>query len=100
MREVRGHHLSGVRIVPQVRCSRLLAELSDARTQARRLLIERGTPVETIEVACQDEPTLRRGDRVTISAGSLAGEYDVLGVMHDRLLSMQMELARHTDGEG
>ena len=76
------------------------ATLSDARTQARRLLIERGTPVETIEVACQDEPTLRRGDRVTISAGSLAGEYDVLGVMHDRLLSMQMELARHTDGEG
>ena len=51
-------------------------------------------------MACQDEPTLRRGDRVTISAGSLAGEYDVLGVMHDRLLSMQMELARHTDGEG
>ena len=43
---------------------------------------------------------MRRGDRVTISAGSLAGEYDVLGVMHDRLLSMQMELARHTDGEG
>lgn len=76
------------------------ATLSDARTQARRLLIERGTPVETIEVACQDEPTLRRGDRITISAGSLAGEYDVLGVMHDRLLSMRMELARHTDGEG
>lgn len=74
--------------------------LSDARTQARRLLSERGVPEETIAVECADVPSLRRGDRIRLDAGSLAGEYDVLGVIHDRLLSMRLDIARHADKEG
>lgn len=72
--------------------------ISDARAQALKLLRERGTPNETVEIECTDTPTLRRGDRVRIDVDGMEGEYDVLGVMHDRAIKMQLTLKRHEDG--
>ena len=72
--------------------------ISDARAQAREMLRGRGTPEETIEIECTDTPTLRRGDRVRIDVDGIEGQYDVLGVMHDRAIKMQLTLKRHEDG--
>lgn len=72
--------------------------LKDARSQAQGMISERGAPGETITLECLDEPALRRGDRVRVDAGSLSGEFDVLGVTHSHTLTMRLELARHEAG--
>ena len=72
--------------------------LRDARTQAEGIIAERGAPGETISLECVDEPSLRRGDRVRVEAGSLSGEFDVAGVTHSHRRSMRLELSRHEEG--
>lgn len=73
------------------------ASLKDAREQARLLLAERGAPTETISMQCIDIPKLRRGDAIEVNAGGISGTYDVLGVSHDRALTMKLELSRHVE---
>lgn len=72
--------------------------LRDARAQAEGMIAERGTPGETISLECVDEPSLRRGDRVRVEAGSLSGEFDVAGVTHSHRRTMRLELSRHEEG--
>lgn len=54
-----------------------------AMEAARQELAERGKPIETRTVVAPDLPLLRRGHRIHVSAGTLNGFYDVVGIHHD-----------------
>lgn len=68
------------------------ATLQAVRDEANTLLKERGKPDESIQVNVPDLPFVRKGDKVSVSAGNLTGSFFVDGVTHNAT-SRQMTLA-------
>lgn len=65
-----------------------------AKKAAQEILAERGKPKKTRRVIAPDVPTMRRGDKVHIVAGTLNGYYIVAGVQHDadnRTMTMEVD---------
>lgn len=54
-----------------------------AKGAAQEILDERGKPRHRIRLQVPDLPFLRRGDRVSVAAGTVIGQYLVAGVQHD-----------------
>lgn len=70
--------------------------VSEAKAEAKVILKERGKPEETIRMDAPDIPTLRKGDKIKVKAGSLNGYYFVIGVTHnanDRIMNLELEVA-------
>ncbi len=65
--------------------------LEDAIAEAEAYLAAHNSPEEEITLVCVDLPFLRKGEKVEVRAGSLVGEYFVLGVCHNATLK-QMTL--------
>lgn len=57
--------------------------LGDAKSAAQEILDSNGKPEETRTVQAPDVPPVRKGDKVSINAGSLKGEYIVKSVQHN-----------------
>lgn len=57
--------------------------LEDAIAEAEMYLEEHCSPEEEITVVAVDVPFLRKGEKIKLCAGSLIGEYYVLGVCHN-----------------
>lgn len=70
-----------------------------ARTAAETLLRERGIPRQKRRVTSLDVPSLRRGDLVRITAGTLDGYYLINGVTRD-LQDRSMTIEVRTPAEG
>lgn len=69
--------------------------IAQAREEAQKILDERGEPKRVITVTAPDVPFIKKGDKVKVNAGSLNGEYAVLGVTHEESnRSMTMELEK------
>lgn len=70
--------------------------VSEAKEEAQKILTDRGKPKEVIRVDAPDVPTIRKGDKIKVVAGSLKGYYYVLGITHnagERMMSMSLEVA-------
>ena len=65
--------------------------VSEAKAEAQILLKERGWPENTIRLEAPDVPTMRKGDKIKVVAGSLNGYYYVKGITHNAT-SMTMNL--------
>lgn len=68
--------------------------IAQAREEAQKILDERGTPKHIISVSAPDVPFVKKGDKVKINAGSLNGEFAVLGITHEetnRTMTMELE---------
>lgn len=68
--------------------------LSDAKKAAYEILKDNGRPEETMTVQSPDVPPVHKGDKVSIKAGSLNGDYLVKSVQHNAQngkMSMQVE---------
>lgn len=71
------------------------SSLSDAKSEAQNILKQRGEPRRTISARVPDIPPVRKGWKVHMEAGSLLGDYIVLGVTHDATTrTMSLELRR------
>ncbi|WHH58315.1 hypothetical protein [Petroclostridium sp. X23] len=65
-----------------------------AKASAQAILEERGTPKITRKLQSPDLPFLRKGDKISVSAGSLSGYFYVKGVQHDatnQIMTMEVE---------
>jgi len=65
-----------------------------AQTAAQDLLDERGQPKRTRRLSAPDVPTMRRGDRLRVTAGTMDGYYLVAGISRDALagtMSLEVE---------
>ena len=58
-------------------------KLSDLKEEANQILKDHATPTTEIEVSAIDNPWIKKGDKVTISAGNLNNDYIVLGIEHE-----------------
>lgn len=69
--------------------------IADATAEANQLIKDRGTPEETITLQSPDVPTIRKGDKVKVVAGSFNQHLYVKGVTHDaKAKTMTLELER------
>ena len=69
--------------------------IAAAKDEAQKILDERGKPESDIRAEVPDVPTLRKGDKVHMEAGSLNGFFFVRGVTHNaETRSMSLELER------
>lgn len=67
--------------------------LETAKTAAQTILDEHGSPTRTISLEGPDVPTIRKGDKVHVKAGTLNGYFITKSVRHDAAgRSMTMEL--------
>lgn len=65
-----------------------------ARKAAQEMLRERGKPKKERKFTAPDVPTLRRGDKIYLNAGTLTGYFIVSGVSHDaakQTMSLEVE---------
>jgi hypothetical protein len=65
-----------------------------AKTAAEEVLSERGDPRKQRTIFAPDLPFLRKGDKVSISAATLEGDFVVIGIQHDadsRSMVMEVE---------
>lgn len=65
-----------------------------AKKAAQEILDERGKPRKRRKVVAPDLPFIRRGDKVSINAGTLGGYFIVSGIQHDadtRTMTMEVE---------
>lgn len=65
-----------------------------AKEAAQDILNERGKPEKTRKIEMIDIPTIRRGDRVRIDAGTLNGYYIISGISHSatkRTMTMEVD---------
>jgi hypothetical protein len=65
-----------------------------AQTAARELMEERGQPKKTRRLSAPDVPTMRRGDRVRVMAGTMDGYYLVSSISRDmgaQTMSLEVE---------
>lgn len=58
-------------------------KLSEAKKEAKEILEEHATPKVEVAVAAIDNPWVKKGDKVHISAGTLNNYYIVKGIEHD-----------------
>lgn len=68
--------------------------LADAKKAAQKILDEHGEPEYTRTVQAPDVPPIHKGDKVSISAGSLNGMYIVKSIQHNGQtgkMSMEVE---------
>ena len=69
--------------------------LTPIEKEAKNILKEKGKPEETITVSTIDVPMVRKGDKIKLVAGNLAGYFIVEGVTHNGFeKTMEMELER------
>lgn len=70
--------------------------VSEAKEEAQKILKEKGRPKDTIRVDAPDVPTMRKGDKIKVVAGSLNDYYFVVGITHnakDRVMNLSLEVA-------
>lgn len=68
--------------------------LSTAKSTAQKLLDEEGKPERTITLQAPDVPTIRKGDKIHVKAGTLDGYFIVKAVRHDatsKLMNLEIE---------
>lgn len=68
--------------------------LASAKSAAQETLDEFGKPTRTIVLEAPDVPTIRKGDKIHVRAGTLNGYYITKSVRHDaanRSMSMELE---------
>lgn len=58
-------------------------KLADVKTEANEIIKEHATPKKEYEVKAVDNPLVKKGDKVYISAGNLGNYYIVQGIEHD-----------------
>lgn len=69
--------------------------LGEVTAEARAYLQQYDTPEELVSVVVPDVPFTRKGDRISMNAGNLIGDFYVLGVCHDAVLrKMSLNLLR------
>jgi hypothetical protein len=69
--------------------------IAAAKDEAQKILDDRGKPESDIRAEVPDVPTMRKGDKVHMEAGSLNGFFFVRGVTHNaETRSMSLELER------
>ena len=70
--------------------------LTDAKTEANQTLSDYATPKKEIEVESVDIPSVKKGDQIYISAGTLNGYYVVKSIEHDALnYTMHIEVVAY-----
>lgn len=70
------------------------AMLATAKSAAQDTINEKGKPTRTIVLESPDIPTVRKGDKIHVKAGTLNGYYYTKSVRHDaasRSMSMELE---------
>lgn len=65
-------------IVPFTRGS----SFGELKQKGETILKEQGEPEETITLEAPDIPSLRKGDKLTVSAGNLLGDFFATGITH------------------
>ena len=58
-------------------------KLADVKTEANEILKENAEPKQEVDVKAVDNPLVRKGDKVYVSAGNLGNYYIVQGIEHD-----------------
>jgi hypothetical protein len=58
-------------------------KLADVRKEAQSTIKSKGKPTKTIRITAVDIPWVSKGDKVSIDAGNLNGNYIVYGLNHD-----------------
>lgn len=69
--------------------------LAEAKQEAQELINENGKPFESFSINGIDCPWVRKGDKISVSAGDLSGTFYVVSVDHDaKKKKMRMEVER------
>lgn len=72
--------------------------LTAAKSAAQEMLNEQGKPARTITLEAPDVPTIRKGDKIHVKAGTLNGYYIIKAIRHDAASkSMTMDLEDEAD---
>lgn len=72
--------------------------LATAKSAAQEMLNEQGKPARTITLEAPDVPTIRKGDKIHVKAGTLNGYYIIKAIRHDAASkSMTMDLEDEAD---
>lgn len=70
--------------------------IKEAKEEAKKILKDNGKPQETIRMDAPDVPSIRKGDKIKVIAGSLKGYYYVISITHnanDQTMNMGLEVA-------
>lgn len=70
-------------VLQQIISQSSYSTLADAKQAAQQLLDQKGQPQLTRQVLSADLPFLRRGDVVSVQAGTISGNVIVSGIQHD-----------------
>lgn len=69
--------------------------LSDCKKEADQMIKDEGKPIESFVLTAKDIPWIKKGDKVSVTAGNLVGTYYVKSILHECMegtMSMEVEL--------
>ena len=68
--------------------------LTESKKEANQLIKDDGKPVEKFVLTAVDIPWMKKGDKIKVSAGDMAGYFYILSISHDcssKTMSMEVE---------